>query len=184
MHIQDMPSRAGLVEGADEKRIPYRHAQPKESPPEIVIPDALPHDERLWVPQAESVWFRPLCLSASRGYWQNLLRVRKAGVLSRHRHPQPVHGYVIRGSWHYLEHDWIATEGSYVYEAPGETHTLVVDEHVEEMITLFQVNGAMIYVDPDGRVQGYEDVFTKIEMCRRHFEEIGFGSDYVERFIR
>ena len=24
----------------------------------------------------------------------------------------------------------------------------------------------MIYVDPDGKVQGYEDVFTKIEMCR------------------
>jgi hypothetical protein len=65
--------------------------------------------------------------------------------------------------WRYLEHDWVATEGSYVYEAPGETHTLVVDEHVEEMITLFQVNGAMIYVDPDGRVQGYEDVFTKID---------------------
>lgn len=24
----------------------------------------------------------------------NLLRVRKSGVLSRHRHPQPVHAYV------------------------------------------------------------------------------------------
>jgi hypothetical protein len=32
---------------------------------------------------------------------------------------------------------------------------------------MFQVNGAMIYVDPDGAVQGYEDVFTKIELCRR-----------------
>jgi hypothetical protein len=42
----------------------------------------------------------------------------------------------------------------------------------------------MIYVDPDGRVQGYEDVFTKIEMCRRHFEETGLGADYVERFVR
>jgi quercetin dioxygenase-like cupin family protein len=184
MSIQDMPSRAGLVEGDDERRVAYRHPQPKDSPPEIVIADVLPRDERLWVPQADNVWFRPLCLSASRGYWQNLLRVRKAGVLSRHRHPQPVHGYVIRGSWRYLEHDWVATEGSYVYEAPGETHTLVVDEDVEEMITLFQVNGAMIYVDPDGRVQGYEDVFTKIEMCRRHFEETGLGADYVERFIR
>ena len=32
---------------------------------------------------------------------------------------------------------------------------------------MFQVNGAMIYVDPDGQVQGYEDVFTKIDMCQR-----------------
>ena len=55
----------------------------------------------------------------SRGYWMNLLRVRKSGVLSRHRHPQPVHGYVIKGRWRYLEHDWVAQEGGYVYEAPG-----------------------------------------------------------------
>jgi hypothetical protein len=105
-------------------------------------------------------------------------------VLSRHRHPQPVHGYVIKGEWHYLEHDWVATEGAYVYEAPGETHTLVVEDHVPEMITMFQVNGTMIYVDPDGQVQGYEDVFTKIEMCKRHFEAVGLGAAYVERFIR
>ena len=44
-----------------------------------------------------------------------------------------------------------------MYETPGETHTLVVEADVPEMITLFQVNGAMIYVDPDGKVQGYED---------------------------
>ncbi len=167
-----------------EKRMPYKHAQPKESPPEVVIPDAIPTDERIWVPQAENVWFRPLLLSASRGYWQNILRVRKSGVLSRHRHPQPVHGFVLKGKWRYLEHDWVATEGGYVYEAPGETHTLVVDDDVEEMMTLFQVNGAMIYVDADGGMRGYEDVFTKIDMCRKHYEAVGLGADYVDRFIR
>ena len=171
-------------EDAEQARMPYRHPQPKDAFPEIVIPHAIPEDERLWVPQAENVWFRPLCLSASRGYWVNLLRVRKSGVLSRHRHPQPVHGYVLKGSWRYLEHDWVATEGSYVYEAPGETHTLVVDDNVTEMITMFQVNGAMIYVDPDGGVLGYEDVFTKIDMCRKHYGEMGFGDGFVEGFIR
>jgi hypothetical protein len=114
----------------------------------------------------------------------NLLRVRRSGVLSRHRHPQPVHGFVLKGSWHYLEHDWTATEGSYVYEAQGETHTLVVEPDVPEMITLFQVNGAMIYVDPEGEVLGYEDVFTKIDLCRRHFAAAGLGESFVEQFIR
>ena len=114
----------------------------------------------------------------------NLLRVRKSGVLSRHRHPLPVHGFVLKGRWHYLEHDWEAREGSYVFEPPGETHTLVVPDDVDEMITYFQVNGVMVYVDPWGKVQGYEDVFTKIEMCRTHFEAVGLGADYVERFIR
>jgi hypothetical protein len=110
--------------------------------------------------------------------------VRKSGVLSRHRHPQPVHGFVLKGRWHYLEHDWTAEAGAYVFEPPGETHTLVVPEGCEEMITLFQVNGVMCYVDPYGEVLGYEDVFTKIDMCRRHFAACGLGADYVERFLR
>ena len=179
-----LPYRAGPAVAAADARIPYRHPQPRESPPEIVIADAIPLDERLWVPQGESVCFRPLCLAASRGYWVNLLRVRKSGVLSRHRHPQPVHGLVLKGRWHYLEHDWVATEGAYVYEAPGETHTLVVEDDVPEMITMFQVNGAMIYVDPDGGVQGYEDVFTRIALCRRHYAAVGLGEAFVEQFIR
>jgi 2,4'-dihydroxyacetophenone dioxygenase len=169
---------------ADEARMPYQLPNPAEAAADIVIPDAVPADDRVWVPQAANVWFRPLCLSVSQGYWVNLLKVRRAGVLSRHRHPAPVHGYVIKGRWHYLEHDWVAEEGGYVYEPPGETHTLVVPEDVEEMITLFQVNGVMCYVDPWGKVTGFEDVFTKIAMCRKHYAAVGLGEDYVERFIR
>ena len=60
----------------------------------------------------------------------------------------------------------------------------MVDEGVEEMITLFQVNGVMLYVDPDGAVLGYEDVFTKIDLCRAHYTKVGLGADYVDQFIR
>src|ERR1700712_171961 len=163
---------------------PYQLPFPKEAAKEVVVPFAIPIDERVWVPQAENVSFRPLCLNASQGYWMNLLRVRKSGVLSRHRHPQAVHGFVLKGRWKYLEHDWEATEGSYVFEPPGETHTLYVPEDVEEMITYFQVNGVMYYTDPYGKGIGYEDVFTKIEMCNKHFESVGLGADYTKQFIR
>lgn len=71
-----------------------------------------------------------------------------------------------------------------MFEPPGETHTLVVPEGVEEMITFFQVNGVMCYVDPWGEVLSYEDVFTKIELCKKHFEEVGLGADFVNQFIR
>ena len=151
--------------------------------PEIAV-QAVPEDERVWVPQARDVWFRPLLLNTVTGSWCNLLRVRKSGVLSRHIHPSWVVGFVIRGAWRYLEHDWVAKEGAFVYEPPGEIHTLVVDEGVEEMITLFQVNGVMLYVDPDGAVMGYEDVFTKIDLCRAHYTKVGLGADYVDQFIR
>ena len=153
--------------------------------PEIAIA-AIPDDERVWVLQAPNIWFRPLLLNTVTGSWCNLLRVRKSGVLSRHIHPSWVTGYVIKGAWRYLEHSWIATEGSFVYEPPGEIHTLVVEEAAEspEMITFFNIHGAMVYIDEKGNTTGYEDVFTKIALCRKHYIEVGLGENYVDQFIR
>ncbi|MFN0197462.1 MAG: 2,4'-dihydroxyacetophenone dioxygenase family protein [Planctomycetaceae bacterium] len=145
---------------------------------------AIPEDERLWVPQAENIWFRPLMFNTVQGEWVNLLRVKKSGILSRHRHPAPVHGYVLKGSWRYLEHDWVARQGMYVFEPPGEVHTLICDQGDEEMITLFHVCGALIYCDEKGVAHGFDDVHTKIDMCRKHFEAVGLGADFVENFIR
>jgi len=158
------------------------------SPSPGIVPElalrALPEDERVWVPQAKDVWFRPLLLNTVTGGWCNLLRVRRSGVLHRHRHPMAVVGYVIKGRWHYLEHDWIAEEGSFVYEPPGEIHTLVVPEDCAEMITFFNIGGAMVYLDDAGHQTGYEDVFSKIEMCRAHYAAVGLDEEFVEQFIR
>ena len=151
--------------------------------PEIVA-NAIPQDEREWVPQAENVWFRPLMLNTVTGGWCNLLKVRKSGVLSRHRHPMVVVGYVIKGRWFYREHDWVANAGDFVYEPPGEIHTLEVPADCDEMITFFNISGAMIYLDDKGNQVGYEDVFTKIDMCRKHYIDNGLGEDFVDRYIR
>ena len=166
------------------QRTPYQLPMPKEASPDLVIGPALPEDERVWVPQAPNVWFRPLCLNAAQGYWVNLLKVTKSGILSRHRHTNPVHGYVIKGRWHYLEHDWVAETGSYVFEPPGEIHTLTVPEDCAEMITFFNISGCMVYLDEQNRQIGFEDVFTKIDMCRAHYEAVGLGASYVDQFVR
>lgn len=151
--------------------------------PEIAIA-AIPDDNRIWVPQADQVWFRPLLFNTVTGQWCNLLKVTRAGIVSRHRHPGAVFGYVIRGRWHYYEHPWIAEAGHFVYEPPGEIHTLAVPEDCAEMITFFNISGAMIYVDEHGSQNGYEDVFTKIDMCRAHYATVGLGADFVTQFIR
>ncbi len=151
--------------------------------PELAVA-AIPVDERVWVPQATDVWFRPLLLNTVSGGWCNLLRVRKSGVLSRHRHPMMVVGYVIKGKWFYREHDWVATEGSFVYEPPGEVHTLEVPADCAEMITFFNIQGAMIYLNDADEQTGYEDVWTKIDMCRAHYAANGLGADYVDQFVR
>jgi len=33
-------------------------------------------------------------------------------------------------------------------------------------------------------VLGYEDVFTKIDLCRRHYAGAGLGEAFVDQFIR
>ena len=42
----------------------------------------------------------------------------------------------------------------------------------------------MYYVNEQGEHTGYEDVFTKIDMCRKHYEAVGLGTTYVDQFIR
>jgi hypothetical protein len=45
------------------------------------------------------------------------------------------------------------------------------------MITFFNIAGAMIYLDESGRQTGYEDVFSKIDMCRAHYAATGLGTE-------
>jgi hypothetical protein len=167
------------------ERTPYQKPQPRYMRADMVIADGLGReDPRVWVPLSAHSASRPLQYNVTLGQYTHVLRVTSAGMISRHRHSGGVHAWVIRGRWHYLEHDWVSEEGSYIFEPPGETHTLVVPEGCTEMITLFQVNGSLIYVDPQGAANGYEDVFTRIEKARAHYAAVGLGEDYVEQFIR
>ena len=152
---------------------------------EIFVENALDEaDERMWMPVTPVSWSRPLCLNASQGYWVHLTKYRGQGIVSRHRHPAPVHALILRGGWRYLEHDWVGRAGSYVFEPPGDVHTLVTLPDVEESLTLFHVTGALIYCDADGATTGYTDVFTRIDANARHFETVGLGFDFVKRFVR
>jgi len=168
----------------DTSAEPYLGEQPEDMRPDLVVPDVMPADERLWVPLSEGVWSRPLHFNVTAGQYTHVMRVTRSGIIARHRHTGPVFAHILKGRWHYLEHDWVAEEGGFAFEPPGETHTLVVPEGETEMITMFTVNAAMIYVDPWGETTGYEDVFTKIDMCRKHYDEVGLGADYTDRFIR
>ena len=132
----------------------------------VLDPAAMP-----WVPQAEGVWFRPLRISPGLGTWTNLLRVTRKGIINLHRHPAPVEAWVIKGQWRYLEHDWTAVAGSYVYEPAGDVHTLTTLGD-EEMITLFSMHGPIEYIGPDGEISYVETAETKLrrylDFCAEH----------------
>ena len=156
--------------------------KPLWSPAEI-IETAVSGDEREWVPAAMAgVWMRPLLFDTVHGFWVNITRIRTEGFISRHRHPAPVHGYVIKGSWRYLERDWVATEGSYLFEPPGDTHTLWASPG--ESLTMFHISACLIEVDEAGNPISSADVFTRIEQAARHYESVGLGASHVQRYVR
>ena len=132
---------------------------------DLGLPDqAIQADELPWVPQGENVWFKPLRFDRANGRWVNVLKVSGGGRVNRHRHSGgQVLGYCLRGSWHYLERDWVARPGTFVYEPPGDIHTLVVDEAAGEMQTLFLLEGVVQYLDDDDNLVYQDDVFTKLE---------------------
>ncbi len=131
---------------------------------ELGLPDrAIQSDEMPWVPQADRVWFKPLRFDLTNGRWINLLKVTGGGKVNRHRHSGgQVLGFVLQGSWHYAERDWVARPGTLVYEPPGDIHTLIVDEK-EDMITLFILEGVIQYLDDNDNIIYQDDVFTKLE---------------------
>jgi hypothetical protein len=81
---QQAPARRSI----DQSKIAYQKPQPAGMVPDVFVGSALEldGDEREWVPQSDTVAFRPLVLNVSQGYYINILRVRSSGVLSRHRH--------------------------------------------------------------------------------------------------
>jgi 2,4'-dihydroxyacetophenone dioxygenase len=173
-----------------EKAEFWREIQPIENIfkpdalPEIYTSDAPTEDERYYVPLTDTVGTRPLLISPSQNRWCNVLYAKNAGLVNRHYHPNQVFAFTISGKWGYLEHDWVATKGDFVYESPGEAHTLIAYEYDEPMKVHFNVTGPLIWLDEKGEIIGYFDVFDYIDICKEHYEKVGIGADYIEKLFR
>jgi len=156
-----------------------------DSLPETYIQNAPTDDERYYVPFSETVSSRPLWISPSTNRWCDILMAKGAGLVNRHYHPHEVFAYTIPGKWGYLEHDWVATAGDFIYETPGEGHTLVAYEHDEPMKVFFTVTGPLIWLDEDGKSCGHFDVHDYIALCNAHYEKMGLGgADFIKTLYR
>lgn len=162
---------------------------PEHAVPELVA-DVDFDDERYWVPRGDDIESLPLLFSVATGSWVNITRARGDGIISRHRHSSPVTGYTLEGAWGYIEHEWTARKGTFIFEPPGETHTLIVKPDAsnpsaeKNMMVLFHNYGPLMHVDNSGEVCGYVDVFKRLEDCKKHYRHCGLGSECIERLIR
>jgi len=86
----------------------------------LIDTDSLP-----WIPFVPYASELPKVLKVDpvRGEWITLLKVPAGFQLPMHHHSGCVHVYTISGRWMYLEHDWVAGPGSFVFETAGSRHT-------------------------------------------------------------
>ena len=127
-----------------------------------------------WVPFVPHVYIKHLTFDIRSSSAANVLWVQAGGTLGRHRHRGPVSGYVLEGSWRYLEYDWVAQPGDFVRESPGRTHTLY-SEH--GMQTFFWLNGPLDFLDDQDRVMETVDVFWFINHYESYCNDNGITID-------
>ena len=145
------------------------------------------NDDRKWVEYAESIWFQPLGFNLSAGNFSLVLKAMPGAVLGVHYHVGAVQGYTIAGHWGYLEYDWTAKPGTFIFEPPGEAHTLVIrEDSPEPAMIFFMIEGGLIYLDKpvDGGFAAYEDSFSALEYCRTFYRQKGMDENELDVLVR
>jgi len=132
----------------------------------------------------EEVYSKPVWISPTLNMWADVLMAKQPCIVNRHYHPKPIWAYTISGKWAYLEHDWTATAGDFIFETPGESHTLVSYAHEDPMRVFFVVSGPLMWLDEQGNTVGHYDVFDYMRDARAHYEEVGIAADYLDSLIR
>lgn len=115
-----------------------------------------------FLPYTDRAFIKLIKIDPIRGEWITLLKMPADMQLPKHHHSGTVHVYTISGQWKYLEHDWVATTGSFVFETAATAHTPVgVGE--DEIITLNIVQGDWTLVDDNGQVLAIENWKTVMQ---------------------
>jgi hypothetical protein len=118
-------------------------------------------EDMLWVPfdDSKNCYFKPIRFDFTTGTWTYLFKIKRYQTLTRHRHTGgSVIGFNIQGKWRYAEREWTANPGTYIFEPPGDIHTLITED--EEVITLFILGGSLQYFNENDQIIGQDDIFS------------------------
>jgi hypothetical protein len=121
-------------------------------------------DDAPWVDTGYGVKLKVVRFDQMQGTWVIENRFDPGVRLQIHRHTGPVDGFTLAGRWHYLEYDFYSTAGSYIYEPANSVHTLdVPEDNTGVTDVLFVIEGALLNLDPDGKVESMSDGPSIIE---------------------
>lgn len=112
-----------------------------------------------WVPftpYSDKYHLKLIKVDPVRGEWIALLKLPPQSELPLHHHSGTVMVWTLAGQWKYLEHDWVAGPGSFVFETAGSQHT-PVSVGDEEVVVLNIIQGDWNLMSPDGAVLAIEN---------------------------
>lgn len=115
-----------------------------------------------FLPYSDQLQLKIIRLNPVTGEWVSLLRVPAGMEMPKHYHSGTVHVYTLSGSWRYLEHDWVAGPGSFVFETAASAHTPVAQPG-EDVVTLNIVMGDWNIVDENDAVLAVENWKTMLK---------------------
>jgi 2,4'-dihydroxyacetophenone dioxygenase len=118
-------------------------------------------DDRPWIPTfyGEQKYLR---LNLSTGEWVILARIHPGQPVPYHKHHGGLHLWILEGELHFVDEDWTAGPGMYVYEPPGNTHTELSEAGVTMLVWS---QGPLEFLNPD-------DTPTEIRDCVAWRKEI------------
>jgi 2,4'-dihydroxyacetophenone dioxygenase len=64
------------------------------------------------------------------------------------------------------------------------THPRSPDQPVPAPVHGYVMKGSWRDPGENDKCTGFEDIFTKIDMCRKPYSDVGPGQDYVNQFVR
>lgn len=118
-------------------------------------------DELPWAELAPGIEMKVLRTGAGTDRYTLMNRFAPGTVLPKHYHHGEVHAWTIEGTWGYLEYDWTASAGDYIYEPSGSIHTLAVPEDSPGPATIqFVIEKGLDFLDDDGNAFHVENAET------------------------
>ncbi len=118
-------------------------------------------DELPWAELAPGIEMKVLRTGVGTDRYTLMNRFAPGTVLPKHYHHGEVHAWTIAGTWGYLEYDWSATAGDYIYEPSGSVHTLAVPEDsAEPAVIQFVIEKGLDFLDDDGNAFHVENAET------------------------
>ncbi|MFN7148368.1 MAG: 2,4'-dihydroxyacetophenone dioxygenase family protein [Microthrixaceae bacterium] len=118
-------------------------------------------NELPWAELAPGIEMKVLRTGAGTDRYTLMNRFAPGTVLPKHYHHGEVHAWTIDGTWGYLEYDWSASAGDYIYEPAGSVHTLAVPADADGPATIqFVIEKGLDFLDDDGNAFHVEDAET------------------------